>query len=57
MPSVSAELLMTYERPAPPAGGSPDELLNHAIEYGSWVGALESQVKGWQAWHQHGRGQ
>ena len=53
MPSVSGELLVVHPRPAPPADGSPEALLNHAVEYGGWASQLDAQVKGWQEWYQH----
>jgi len=53
LPSVSGELLVIYPRPAPPADGSPEALLNHAVEYGGWAAQLDAQVKGWQAWYEH----
>lgn len=53
LPSVSGELLVVHPRPAPPADGSPEALLNHAVEYGGWASQLDAQVKGWQAWYEH----
>ena len=51
---VAGELMVAHERPAPPADGSPEALLNHAVEYGGWVSLLEAQVKGWQDWYRNG---
>lgn len=54
LPPVAGELMVAHERPAPPADGSPEALLNHAVEYGGWVSLLEAQVKGWQDWYRNG---
>ena len=54
LPPVAGELLIVHERPAPPADGSPEILLNHAVEYGGWVSQIETQVKGWQDWYRNG---
>ena len=42
---------MVYERPERPINGSPEQLLNHAVRYGTYCQKLENQVFGWQAWH------
>lgn len=52
LPPVSSELLASHERPERPAGGSPEQLLNHAAAYGAYCQKLEAQVSGWQAWYQ-----
>lgn len=52
IPPVSTELLATYERPERPAGGSPEQLLHHAVRYGAYCQKLEGQISGWQAWYQ-----
>ena len=52
LPPVSSELLVTHERPERPAGGSPEQLLNHAVRYGAYCQKLEAQVSGWRAWYQ-----
>ena len=36
-----------------PADGSPEALLNHAVEYGGWVAQIEAQLKGWQDWYRN----
>ena len=54
LPPVAGELLVVHERPAPPADGSPEALLNHAVEYGGWVTQIEAQLKGWQDWYRNG---
>ena len=54
LPPVAGELLAVHERPAPPADGSPESLLNHAVEYGGWVARMEAQLKGWQDWYHNG---
>lgn len=51
MPPVSSELLLTHERPERLSGGSPKQLLNHAVRLGAYVQKLEYQVSGWQAWY------
>ena len=51
IPPVSTELLATYERPERPAGGSPEQLLHHAVRYGAYCQKIEAQVSGWQAWY------
>lgn len=51
MPPVSSGLLVEYERPERPAGGSPEQLLNHAVRYGEYCQKLEAQISGWQAWY------
>ena len=53
LPPVAGELLVVHERPAPPADGSPEALLNHAVEYGGWVAQIEAQLKGWQDWYRN----
>ena len=53
LPPVAGELMVAHERPAPPADGSPEALLNHAVEYGGWVSRIEAQVKGWQDWYRN----
>ena len=53
LPPVAGELLVVYERPAPPADGSPEALLNHVVEYGGWVSQIEAQLKGWQDWYRN----
>ena len=54
MPSAPFELLAEHERPARPAGGSPEQLLNHAAAYGAYCQKLEAQVSGWRAWYRQG---
>ena len=51
IPLVSTELLATSERPERPAGGSPEQLLHHAVRYGAYCQKLEGQISGWQAWY------
>ena len=48
LPPVSSELLVTHERPERPTGGSPEQLLNHAVRYGAYCQRIDWQVKGWQ---------
>lgn len=55
LPPISSELLAHYERPERLAGGSPQQLLSHAVEYGAYCQKLAMQVQGWQAWYQQGR--
>ena len=57
MPPVPSELLATHERPARPAGGSPEQLLTHAVAYSGYCQKLEAQAAGWQAWYQRGQKQ
>ena len=52
MPPVPSELLLTHKRPTMPEVGTPEVLLNHAVQYGVWAGKLEMQVQGWQDWYQ-----
>ena len=54
MPAAPSELLAIHERPARPAGGSPEQLLNHAAAYGAYCQKLQMQVSGWQAWYRQG---
>ena len=54
IPPAPFELLAEHERPARPAGGSPEQLLNHAVQYGAYCQKLEAQVSGWQAWYRKG---
>lgn len=54
MPSAPFELLAEHGRPARPAGGSPEQLLNHAVQYGAYCQKLAAQVAGWQAWYRQG---
>lgn len=53
LPPVAGELLVVHVRPAPPADGSPEALLNHVVEYGGWVAQIEAQLKGWQDWYRN----
>ncbi|ATD65937.1 hypothetical protein CGZ65_05180 [Neisseria weixii] len=55
LPPVSSELLLTHERPERLSGGSPEQLLRHAVVYGAYCQKLEAQVSGWQAWYEKGR--
>ena len=55
MPPAPYELLAVHERPERPAGGSPQQLLNHAVQYGAYTQKLASQVRGWQEWYAKGR--
>lgn len=55
LPPVSTGLLVKYERPERPTGGSPEQLLNHAVRYGEYCQKLEVQVSGWQDWYTKGR--
>ncbi|MDK4597550.1 hypothetical protein QG077_09640 [Kingella kingae] len=48
---ISSELLVVYERPERPTNGSPEQLLNHAVRYGTYCQKLETQVSGWQTWY------
>ena len=54
MPPAPFGLLAEHERPARPAGGSPEQLLNHAAAYGAYCQKLETQVAGWRAWYRRG---
>ena len=55
IPPVSSELLAVHERPERPAGGSPQQLLHHAVAYGAYTQKLELQISGWQQWYEKGR--
>ena len=55
MPPIASELLLKHERPKQPENGSPEQLLNHAVEYGAYCQKLENQVSGWQEWYQQGK--
>lgn len=55
MPPVPSELLAKHERPERPAGGSPEQLLSHAVRFGAYVQQTEAQVQGWQEWYEAGR--
>ncbi|WP_038326942.1 hypothetical protein [Kingella kingae] len=48
---ISSELLVVYERPERPTDGSPEQLLNHAVRYGTYCQKSETQVSGWQTWY------
>jgi len=37
-------------RPAPPASGSPAELLEHGVRFGAYVKTLELLNQGWREW-------
>ncbi|WP_245934282.1 hypothetical protein [Bergeriella denitrificans] len=50
MPPLPAALLVPPLRPAPPASGTPQALLEHAAEFGRYVGALEQQNAAWRTW-------
>ena len=54
IPPAPFELLAEHEHPARPAGGSPEQLLNHAVQYGAYCQKLQMQVSGWQAWYRQG---
>ncbi|EGK12340.1 phage associated protein [Kingella kingae ATCC 23330] len=43
--------MVVYERPERPTDGSPEQLLNHAVRYGTYCQKLETQVSGWLAWY------
>lgn len=51
MPPVSSELLVKHERPERLTSGSPEQLLHHAVRYGTYCQKLETQVSGWLAWY------
>lgn len=51
-PQVANELLIQHQRPEPPSDGSPEQLLNHAVSYGTYCQKLEMQVQGWQEWYE-----
>ncbi|MBG9199501.1 hypothetical protein [Neisseria cinerea] len=55
IPPVSSELLLVHERPERLSGGSPEQLLNHAVRYGEYCQKLEKQISGWQTWYEKGR--
>lgn len=55
IPPVSSELLLVHERPERLSGGSPEQLLNHAVRYGEYCQKLEKQISGWQTWYKKGR--
>ncbi|MFC5920868.1 hypothetical protein ACFPVS_09070 [Neisseria weixii] len=50
MPPVPAALLDTPLRPEPPESGKPEDLLHHAVRFGSYVQKLEAQNQGWRDW-------
>ena len=55
MPTAPSELLVVHERPERPSGGSPEQLLNHAVRYGAYCQTLSNQVSGWQSWYDKGQ--
>lgn len=50
MPPVPSVLMVPPARPAPPESGKPQALLEHAAEFGRYVGALERQNAAWREW-------
>ena len=50
MPAPPAALMVPPLRPAPPTDGSSRALLEHAVEYGGYVAALENQNAAWRNW-------
>nr|DAT47764.1 MAG TPA: hypothetical protein [Caudoviricetes sp.] len=47
--------MLVHERPERLSGGSPEQLLNHAVRYGEYCQKLEKQISGWQTWYKKGR--
>ncbi|UOO89607.1 hypothetical protein LVJ82_01075 [Vitreoscilla massiliensis] len=43
MPSVPGELMVQPLRPNAPSQGTTQALLEHAVEFGAYVGQLENQ--------------
>ena len=50
MPPVPGELMVKPARPAAPNQGSAQALLEHAVEFGTYVGQLENQNHAWRLW-------
>lgn len=50
MPAPPAALMVPLVRPAPPENGSTRALLEHAVEFGGYVGELENQNAAWRDW-------
>ena len=50
MPPVPAVLWEVPVRPAPPASGSPADLLEHGVRFGAYVKTLELLNQGWREW-------
>ena len=50
MPLPPAALMVPPVRPEPPQNGTPRALLEHAAEYGVYVGELENQNAAWRKW-------
>ena len=54
LPPVPYELMLLHPRPSMPTTGTPEVLLNHAVQYGVWARKLELQVQAWQHWYKQG---
>lgn len=50
IPPVPAVLWEVPVRPAPPASGSPAELLEHSVRFGAYVKTIELLNQGWREW-------
>lgn len=50
MPPVPGELMMQPLRPNAPTQGTTQALLEHAVEFGAYVGQLENQNHAWRLW-------
>ncbi len=50
MPTPPGALLVAPVRPAAPAAGDTKTILEHAADFGVYVGELENQNKAWRSW-------
>ena len=50
MPPVPGELMVLPLRPNAPTKGTTQALLEHAVEFGAYVGQLENQNQAWRLW-------
>ncbi len=50
MPMPPAALMVAPVRPNPPKDGKTATLLEHAVEFGSYVSELENQNAAWREW-------
>ena len=50
MPPVPGELMAQPLRPNAPTKGTTQTLLEHAVEFGAYVGQLENQNQAWRLW-------
>ena len=50
MPPAPGELMVQPLRPNAPTQGTTQALLEHAVEFGAYVGQLENQNHAWRLW-------